>query len=120
MRRLASTRHHWPGPDPCAALRPTAPGDDWEIQTDFFSRQGGEFTCCTIDNRGTGHSSTPRGLLTTHDMALDAASVLTHLEWTKDVHVVAISMVGWPAGVPASPVPHACFPPPALAAPRAA
>lgn len=88
-----------PRRQPHALIRAAVPGNDWELQTEHFSSQPGEFTCCTIDNRGSGQSSTPRGLLTTHEMALDAASVLTYLGWTENVHVISISMVGSPPSV---------------------
>lgn len=87
------------------ARRPSSAGEDWDIQIEYFLRQGGT-QCCTIDNRGSGRSSTPRLYTTTYNMARDAACVLQHLGWTRDIHLVSISMGGMIALELASMKPH--------------
>jgi len=71
----------------------TIGGGGWDYQTDYLASLG-EYQACSFDNRGVGHSSSPSGLYTTSAMALDTKELLDHLGWTKDVHIVGISMGG--------------------------
>lgn len=65
----------------------------WEPQVEFFARQPG-FSLCVYDNRGVGFSEPVPGRWTTRDMARDALSLLRHLGWQRDVHLVGLSMGG--------------------------
>ena len=65
----------------------------WEPQLEFFARQAG-FTLCVYDNRGIGFSEPVKGRWTTRAMARDALSLLNHLGWNENIHLVGLSMGG--------------------------
>jgi 3-oxoadipate enol-lactonase len=52
----------------------------------------GDFTCITVDNRGTGRSETPPGPYTIDQMADDVAGLLRHLD------LGPVLAVGWSLG----------------------
>lgn len=86
----------------------------WSTQIDHFGRLPG-YTSIAYDNRGVGHSSSPKGPYTyvtcvlaeytteeltrayrTSGMAEDAIVLLDYLGWTEKhgVHIVGISLGG--------------------------
>lgn len=66
----------------------------WKNQIEYFVRFP-EYQVCVIDNRGCGRTVTPRGRLTTTDMAQDIIILLQHLNWDKQkVHLVGNSLGG--------------------------
>jgi len=67
----------------------------WEKQVEYFGKErGDEFEICIYENRGMSLSDPVAGRWTTSAMARDALSLLDHLNWTKDVHCVGLSMGG--------------------------
>ncbi|KAJ3228295.1 hypothetical protein HK099_004288 [Clydaea vesicula] len=68
----------------------------WENQFLYFSEneKSEEYQVCCFDNRGAGLSDTVLGRYTTSILAQDAAELLDHLKWVKDIHLVGISMGG--------------------------
>jgi len=66
----------------------------WEPQVHFFAEQRDDFQVCVYDNRGIGFSDPVDGRWTTKLMARDALSLLDHLNWTSEIHVVGLSMGG--------------------------
>ncbi|KAH8993391.1 alpha beta-hydrolase [Lactarius akahatsu] len=67
----------------------------WAAQVKHFSRLS-QYTILVLDNRGTGNSSTPKGLYSTSAMAEDVIVLLDFIGWTesRSVHVVGLSMGG--------------------------
>ncbi|KAF7295262.1 FACT complex subunit SPT16 [Mycena indigotica] len=67
----------------------------WAEQAAHFG-QNPEYSIVLFDNRGVGHSSTPRGPYTTSGMAADVIVLLDYLGWKaeRQLHVVGTSMGG--------------------------
>ncbi|KXS13288.1 alpha/beta-hydrolase [Gonapodya prolifera JEL478] len=67
----------------------------WEFQVKYFGSRP-DYQALCFDNRGVGFSSAPSGFYSTSEMAVDAYELMVALgpEWTKDVHVVGVSMGG--------------------------
>ncbi|KAJ7684716.1 alpha/beta-hydrolase [Mycena polygramma] len=67
----------------------------WLAQVQHFGPKA-DYSTLVFDNRGVGHSGSPRGPYTTSGMAEDAIVLLDHLSWTgkRDLHVVGISLGG--------------------------
>ncbi|GBG31012.1 Protein ABHD8 [Hondaea fermentalgiana] len=65
----------------------------WEPQIDYFVRIPG-YRVVAYDNRGMGHSDHVPGRWTTRAMAKDGLAVLRHIGWSKDIHLVGVSMGG--------------------------
>ncbi|KAI9351567.1 alpha/beta-hydrolase [Zopfochytrium polystomum] len=65
----------------------------WENQANYFGSLA-DYTCVVYDNRGVGWSDAPSGRYTTSEMAKDAYDLLMVLGWTRNVHVVGVSMGG--------------------------
>jgi pimeloyl-ACP methyl ester carboxylesterase len=65
----------------------------WEDQVRFFAARR-DFCVCVYDNRGVGFSDVVAGRWTTRLMARDALSLLNHLGWQQNVHLVGLSMGG--------------------------
>ncbi|KAJ7197219.1 alpha/beta-hydrolase [Mycena pura] len=67
----------------------------WLAQVQHFGRLS-DYSALVFDNRGVGHSSTPRGPYTTSGMAEDVIVLLDYLSWSgeRDLHVVGISLGG--------------------------
>jgi pimeloyl-ACP methyl ester carboxylesterase len=68
--------------------------NQWQAQTDYFAQKPDEFQFVVYDNRGMGFSDPVPGRWTTCSMARDALSLLDGLGWTKNVHVIGLSMGG--------------------------
>ncbi|KAJ7756835.1 alpha/beta-hydrolase [Mycena maculata] len=79
----------------------------WLSQVQHFGRLA-DYTILVFDNRGVGHSGTPRGPYTTSGMAEDAIVLLDYLGWTekRDIHVVGISLGGMIAQELATRIPE--------------
>jgi len=74
-----------------------ASGFGWYSQVEHFGgRLGDEYSVVAFDNRGVGHSGTPRGPYTTSAMAADAIDLLDYLGWTgtRELNIVAHSLGG--------------------------
>lgn len=65
----------------------------WEKQVAHFGREAG-YQVLVFDNRGVGHSDSPKGLYKTSEMALDTVELLDFVGWERDVHVIGVSMGG--------------------------
>jgi len=66
----------------------------WKNQIEYFVRFP-EYQVCTIDNRGSGRTVTPKGRITTSQMAQDVVELIKHLNWEKQkVHLVGTSLGG--------------------------
>ncbi|KAJ6547128.1 alpha/beta-hydrolase [Mycena capillaripes] len=67
----------------------------WLAQVQHFGPMS-DYSMLVFDNRGVGHSGSPRGPYTTSGMAEDAIVLLDHLSWTgqRDLHVVGVSLGG--------------------------
>ncbi|KAJ7236736.1 Alpha/Beta hydrolase protein [Mycena haematopus] len=67
----------------------------WVAQVRHFGRLS-DYSTLVFDNRGVGHSGTPRGPYSTSGMAEDAIVLLDYLGWTekRGLHVVGISLGG--------------------------
>lgn len=66
----------------------------WKNQIEYFVRFP-EYQVCVIDNRGCGRTVTPRGRLTTTEMAQDVIVLLQHLNWdNQKIHLVGNSLGG--------------------------
>ncbi|KAJ6500437.1 Alpha/Beta hydrolase protein [Mycena sanguinolenta] len=67
----------------------------WVAQVEHFGRLS-DYSILVFDNRGVGHSGTPRGPYTTSGMAEDAIVLLDYLGWTqkRGLHVIGISLGG--------------------------
>jgi len=78
----------------------------WKNQIEYFVRFP-EYQVCIVDNRGCGRTVTPRGRLTTSQMAHDVVLLMSHLGWNKQkVHLVGSSLGGMIAQEVALKVPH--------------
>jgi pimeloyl-ACP methyl ester carboxylesterase len=64
----------------------------WRNQMNFFAKLP-EYTCCVVENRGVGRSSSPVGLYSSKRLALDVLELLNHLGWDR-FHLVGLSMGG--------------------------
>lgn len=69
--------------------------NDWEMQINYFVSTG-DYTVCAYDSRGLGQSTMPDNISSwlTTDMARDLMCLLDHIHWTKDIHVVGLSLGG--------------------------
>ncbi|GJE96946.1 alpha/beta hydrolase [Phanerochaete sordida] len=67
----------------------------WRWQVEHFGRDP-RYSVVVFDNRGVGHSGTPRGPYTTAGMAEDAIALLNYIGWTEErsIHVVGTSLGG--------------------------
>ncbi|KAF7322687.1 FACT complex subunit SPT16 [Mycena chlorophos] len=67
----------------------------WAAQGDYFGKLEG-YSILLLDNRGVGHSTTPRGPYTTKGMAEDVIVLLDYLDWKadRDLHIVGVSLGG--------------------------
>ncbi|CAK5279482.1 unnamed protein product [Mycena citricolor] len=67
----------------------------WLSQVQHFGSLS-DYTVLVFDNRGVGHSGTPRGPYSTSGMAEDIIVLLDYLSWTgkRDIHVVGVSLGG--------------------------
>ncbi|KAJ7074320.1 alpha/beta-hydrolase [Mycena amicta] len=67
----------------------------WSTQAEYFG-QLPAYSILLLDNRGVGHSSTPRGPYTTTGMAEDTMVLLDYVGWKADreLHIVGISLGG--------------------------
>ncbi|KAJ7871486.1 alpha/beta-hydrolase [Mycena olivaceomarginata] len=67
----------------------------WLPQVQHFGPLS-NYSMLVFDNRGVGHSGTPRGPYTTSGMAEDAIVLLDHLGWTekRGIHVIGVSLGG--------------------------
>lgn len=66
--------------------------ESWSKQTEYFGEQhGNQFSCLFFDNRGSGRSSSPRGIYTIAQLASDVKQTLNYLNWTR-FHVMGMSM----------------------------
>ncbi|GAA6019356.1 hypothetical protein JCM11491_000906 [Sporobolomyces phaffii] len=68
----------------------------WHHQLSYFSSLPG-YSTLVFDNRGVGHSDSPKGRYKTSEMAKDVAELLLHVGWLSGeskVHVVGVSMGG--------------------------
>jgi len=70
-----------------------ADSSQWEPQFKFFESMP-DVSVCIFDNRGVGLSDPVSGRWTTKAMAKDALSLLNHLGWKSNVHLVGVSMGG--------------------------
>ncbi|KAI9314780.1 Alpha/Beta hydrolase protein [Dichotomocladium elegans] len=71
----------------------STPCHAWDLQIKYLTGTG-KYTVVIFDNRGMGHSDSPLGLYSTSQMAQDALTLLDHLGWTEQVHLVGVSMGG--------------------------
>ncbi|KIJ43991.1 hypothetical protein M422DRAFT_168948 [Sphaerobolus stellatus SS14] len=76
----------------------------WYRQVKYFSRTG-KHSVLVFDNRGVGNSSAPKGPYTTSGMAEDTLTLLSHIGWTEDIHIVGVSMGGMVAQELATRIP---------------
>lgn len=76
----------------------------WHRQVKYFPRTG-KHSILVFDNRGVGNSSAPKGPYTTAGMAEDTVTLLNHVGWTEDIHVVGVSMGGMVAQELATRIP---------------
>ncbi|KAJ2684143.1 hypothetical protein IWW39_005083 [Coemansia spiralis] len=65
----------------------------WRLQTRYFAELG-DYTICVFDNRGSGKSTIPQGPYKVSQLARDAYQVLEHLGWSRDIHLVGVSLGG--------------------------
>jgi len=66
----------------------------WKNQIEYFVRFP-EYQVCILDNRGSGRTITPKGRITTSQMAHDVVELMKHLRWDKQkVHLVGSSLGG--------------------------
>ncbi|KAH9854067.1 alpha/beta-hydrolase [Lenzites betulinus] len=67
----------------------------WVSQVEHFARKP-EYSVLVFDNRGVGHSGTPRGPYSTSGMAEDTITLLDFVGWNEphQLHVVGISLGG--------------------------
>lgn len=67
----------------------------WRWQVEHFGRNS-RYSVLVFDNRGVGHSGTPRGPYTTDGMAEDAIALLNYMGWTEErsIHLVGVSLGG--------------------------
>lgn len=78
----------------------------WKNQIEYLVKFP-QFQILTVDNRGCGRTVTPRGRITTTQMACDVIELLKFLEWDKTkVHLVGNSLGGMIAQEVALAAPH--------------
>ncbi|EGN96172.1 hypothetical protein SERLA73DRAFT_185781 [Serpula lacrymans var. lacrymans S7.3] len=67
----------------------------WAPQIDHFGRMS-KYSALVFDNRGVGHSGSPRGPYTTSGMAEDVVTLLDYVGWKDEhsLHVVGVSLGG--------------------------
>lgn len=72
----------------------------WQHQLSYFSSLPG-YSTLVFDNRGVGHSDSPKGAYKTSEMAKDIVELLQEVGWIKegeegeaDLNVVGVSMGG--------------------------
>jgi len=78
----------------------------WKNQIEYLVKFP-QFQILTVDNRGCGRTVTPRGRITTTQMAQDVIELMKCLEWDKTrVHLVGNSLGGMISQEIALAVPH--------------
>jgi len=78
----------------------------WKNQIEYLVKFP-QFQVVAVDNRGCGRTVTPRGRITTKQMAHDVIELVKFLEWDKTkVHLVGNSLGGMIAQEYALAVPH--------------
>jgi len=73
----------------------------WQHQLSYFSSLPG-YSTLVFDNRGVGHSDSPKGAYKTSEMAKDIVELLQEVGWIKEgeegveanLNVVGVSMGG--------------------------
>ncbi|KAJ2055906.1 hypothetical protein GGI17_006464 [Coemansia sp. S146] len=64
----------------------------WRLQTRYFAKL--DYTICVFDNCGSGKSTIASGPYKITQLANDAYLVLGHLGWSRDIHLVGVSLGG--------------------------
>ena len=67
----------------------------WIQQVEYFTALP-NFSVLVFDNRGSGNSTSPKGLYSTADMAADAVHLLNYVGWTsqRSLHLIGASLGG--------------------------
>ncbi|CAK5264861.1 unnamed protein product [Mycena citricolor] len=90
---VTKIRHQGSGPEKLVfVMGLNSSSFSWLSQVQHFGSLS-DYTVLVFDNRGVGHSGTPRGPYSTSGMAEDIIVLLDYLSWTgkRDIHVVELA-----------------------------